>query len=212
MVRGESRSIKKPYHKNRLPYHRAACTVINIIGITICLGFKSLLNSFFRNSDITSIYSGRNIVKTLLSEYLKILNIINIDRIVPKNLLYFLLLNIFIIDSSTILVRPIPVGEYKILFVFILGSNNSFRLTITSCVEGLSMLRSIVGIMIILEHSNDNRIGPTIDIVLDIIVFNVGLFILCKYLYIEYIIITIILSSEYFKLVSILKNKDIISK
>ena len=124
----------------------------------------------------------------------------------------FLLLNIFIIDSNTILVRPIPKGEYSILFVFMLGSNSLFKLTITSCVDILSMLRNIVGISIILEHSKDNSIGPTIDIVLDIIVFNVGLFILCKYLYIEYIIITMILSKEYFKLVIILKNKDIISK
>ena len=66
-----------------------------------------------------------------------------------------------------------------------LGSNSSLKLTITSCVEILSMLRNIVGISIILEHSKDNSIGPTIDIVLDMNVFNVGLFILCKYLYIE---------------------------
>ena len=186
--------------------------VIIIIGITICLGFNFLLNRFFKNSDITKIYNGRNIVKTLPIEYLKILNIINIDSVTPKNIFDFLLLNIFIIDSNTILVRPIPKDEYSILFVFMLGSNSSFKLTITSCVDILSMLRNIVGISIILEHSKDNSIGPTIDIVLDIIVFNVGLFILCKYLYIEYIIITMILSKEYFKLVIILKNKDIISK
>ena len=73
-----------------------------------------MLNRFFKNSDITKIYNGRNIVKTLPIEYLKILNIINIDSVVPKNVFDFLLLNIFIIDSNTILVRPIPKGEYNI--------------------------------------------------------------------------------------------------
>ena len=140
------------------------------------------------------------------------LKIINIDRIVPKNMLALLFFNIFIIDSNTILVNPIPNGEYNILLVFILGSNSSFKFTITSLVVVVSMLMTIVGISKILEHNKEIRIGPIIDIVLDMNVFSVGLFILCKYLYIEYINITMILSNEYFKLVIILKNKDMISK
>ena len=67
------------------------------------------------------------------------------------------------------------------------------------------------GISKILEHSNDTRIGPIIDIDILINVFNVGLYILFRYLYNAYIMITIILNKEYFKLVIILKNKDIIS-
>ena len=68
------------------------------------------------------------------------------------------------------------------------------------------------GISKILEHSNDTRIGPIIDIDILINVFNVGLYILFRYLYNAYIMITIILNKEYFKLVIRLKNKDIISK
>jgi hypothetical protein len=183
-----------------------------IIGITIFLWFSFLLNKSFKNSAITNIYNGRNIVKTLFSEYLKMLNIINIDSVIPKNLFAVLFLYMFIIESNTMLVKPIPKCEYNILFVLILGNNNSFKFTITSCVDELSKLSDIVGIRSIPEHSNDIIIGPTIDIVLDTIVFNVGLFILIKYLYAEYINITIILSNEYFKLVNKLRNKDIISK
>ena len=183
-----------------------------IIGITIWILVIFLLNRSFRNSDITIIYNGRNIVKTFPNEYLKILKITNIDSIRPKNILDLFFLKIFIIASNTIDVNPIPKDEYNILLVFILGSNSSFKLTITSCVDGLSILSNIVGISKILEHNKEIRIGPIIDIVLDMNVFNVGLFILCKYLYIEYINITMILSNEYFKLVIILKNKDMISK
>ena len=81
-----------------------------IIGITILFRFILLLNKSFMNSDITRIYSGRYIVKTLLVEYLKILKIINIDRDIPSSLFDFSFLKIFIIDIITILVNPIPSG------------------------------------------------------------------------------------------------------
>jgi hypothetical protein len=171
-----------------------------------------LLNKSFINSAITNIYNGRKIVKTLLVEYLKILKIINIDKIVDKNIFDLLFLKKLIIDINTIDVKPIPRDEYNMLFVLILGNNKSFRLTITSSVDGVSKYRYITGTNKILEHSKDTKIGPIIDIHVFINVFSVGLYILFKYLYKPYIKITIILNNEYFKLVIKLKNKDIINK